>query len=256
MIKKRFLWPFLIFVLIVVASFYTWKKIDNSQRTVQPIRGDIIESIYGLGVVTGDEIFHLRTGVPLTVQKLYVKEGDFVRSRQALMQLDDHTMRSPIEGTVTNVTYKLGEIVSPLINALTVTNMDRLYLEVNLEQQSVMRVRTSQEVVISFESLRNVKYSGLVKSIFPRDSQFIIRIELQKWPEGVLLGMTADTAILVGKKKNTLLIPLKTIVAGHVTRYRDGKKQRIPVELGIVDGEWAEVVSDNLLETDQLVVRK
>ena len=229
---------------------------DPAQARVRPKKGDVIESIYGLGIVTADVVFHLRTGVPLTVQKLHVQEGDLIKSNQPLVQLDEHTMRSPIAGTVTNVTYKMGELVSPLVSALTVTNMERLYLEVSLEQQSVMRVRTSQEVTVSFESLRNNKYSGIVHSIFPRDNQFIVRIELKKWPEGVLPGMTADAAILVGKKANALLIPLKTIVAGHVTRWREGKKKRVPVELGIVDGEWAEVVSENILETDELVSRK
>lgn len=256
MTKRSTFWLFLVLLFFIILAFFAWKKFYPTASRLHPKKGDVVESIYGLGVVTANNVFHLRTGVPLTVQKLHVLEGDLVKPGQPLIQLDDYTTMSPIGGTVTNVAYKMGELVSPLVSAITVTNLDHLYLEVSLEQQSVMRIKTNQDVVVSFENLRNKKYDGKVRSIFPRDNQFIIRIELKKWPEGILPGMTADIAILVGKKENVLLIPIKTIVAGHVIRWRDGKKKRVPVELGIIDGEWAEVISENLLETDELVSRK
>ena len=68
--------------------------------------------------------------------------------------------------------------------------------------------------------------------------------------------MTADVAIVVGNKKNALLIPIHTIIAGHVTRIRNGKKERVPINLGIIDGEWGEVISGNISEDDELLTRK
>jgi membrane fusion protein, macrolide-specific efflux system len=190
------------------------------------------------------------------VRKFFVNEGDLVQPGQSLAQLEDIVMRSPIEGTVTAVSYRDGEIVPPQVSIVTVTNLDKLYLEVSLEQQSILRVKKDQAVAVSFESLRNEKYEGVVASIYPRDSQFIVRIELKKWPREILPGMTADVAILVGKKTNVLLIPLRTIVSGQVTRIRDNKKERVPVKLGVIDGEWGEVTSENILPDDELVARK
>jgi hypothetical protein len=125
-----------------------------------------------------------------------------------------------------------------------------------LEQQSILRIKKDQDVFISFESLRNEKYQGQVYSIYPRDNQFIVRIELKNWPTGVLPGMTADVAILVGKKNNVLLLPLRSIVAGQVIRIRNGKKEKIPIKLGVIDGEWGEVTSENILSDDELLTRK
>lgn len=62
--------------------------------------------------------------------------------------------------------------------------------------------------------------------MYPRESQFIVRIELSSWPLGVLPGMTADVAILVGKKENVLMIPMRSLVAGQVVRVRAGKKRK------------------------------
>ena len=165
-------------------------------------------------------------------------------------------MHSPIEGTVTSVAYKVGELVTPQVSIVTVTNLEHLYLEVSLEQQSILRVKKGQSVSVSFESLRNEKCEGQVASVYPRDSQFIVRIELKTWPSGVLPGMTADVAILVGQKTGVLLVPIRAILAGQVTRIRDGKKERIPIKLGVIDGEWGEVASENILETDELLARK
>lgn len=254
--RKTLLFLVIAALLLVGVSFSIKNKFYSGQMNLRPKIGDIVESIYGLGTVTAEKIFHLRTGVTLSVQKLYVHEGDFVKIGQNLVQFDESLMKSPIQGTVTNVNYKEGELVSPLVAALTVTNLESLYLEVSLEQQSIMRVKAGQKALVSFESIRNEKYEGTVHSVYPRDNQFIVRIQIEEWPIGVLPGMTADAAILVGKKSSALLIPMKSLVAGHVTRIRNGKKERVPIKLGVIDGEWAEVVSENISATDELVSRK
>ncbi len=217
---------------------------------------DFVKSTYGLGTVNSDKIFHVRAGIPLAVRNLYVREGDLVKPGSPLLKLDESVMRSPIDGTVTAISYKDGELVTPQISIVTVTNLKSLFLEVSLEQQSILRVKKDQAVIVSFESLRNEKSEGVVASVYPRDNQFVVRIDLKTWPTGVIPGMTADVAIVVGSKKSALLIPITTVVAGQVTRIRGGKKERVPIKLGIINGEWAEVISDNILEDDELLTRK
>lgn len=245
-----------IFVFSLLTVFLIYSRFFKKQDLVRPKTGDIVESIYGLGTVSPDSVFRVRAGVSLTVRKLFVKEGDLIRVNDPLVQLDESVMRSPIDGTVTAVSTKLGELITPQVAIVTVTNLNRLYLEVSLEQQSVLRIKKDQDVVISFESLREEKYQGKVFSIYPRDNQFIVRIELSDWPHGVLPGMTADVAILIGKKTNVLMIPLKSIVSGKVIRYRQGHKETLPVQLGVVDSEWGEVLSNNLTADDELFIRK
>lgn len=247
---------FLIFIVILSAAFFFSKNSLFFPEKVRPKYGDVVESIYGLGTVEADEVFRVRVGANLTVQKVFAKEGDVVKLGEPLIQLDENVFRSLIGGTVTSMAYKYGELVSPQIPVATVTNLEKLFLEVSLEQQSVLRIKKNQKVFVSFESLRDEKFEGAVKSVYPRDSQFIVRIELTTWPKGLLPGMTADVAILVGEKTNVLLIPLRSVVAGQVTRIRKEKKERIPVKLGIVSGEWGEVVSEGLLDSDELVIRK
>ncbi len=240
--------------LLIAGFLYT--RYFNSKENLKPKMGSVVESIYGLGTVTADQIYHFRSGVVLEVRKIFVKEGELVQPNDPLAQLENNVMRSKIHGTVTAVAIREGELVPPQIPLITVTNLEHLYLEVSLEQQSVLRVQKDQRVLISFETLRNENFNGIVKSVYPRDNQFIVRIELKDWPAGVLPGMTADAAIIVGEKKDALLIPLRSLVAGKVTRLRNRKKELISVKLGVIDGEWAEVVSDNINIDDELITRK
>ncbi len=240
---------------LVTAGFWLFRNY-TSRETIRPKRGDVVESIYGLGTVTASKVYHVRTGLSLSIKKLFVNEGDLVKSGDALVQLDENIMRSPISGTVTTVSYKDGELVAPQSPIVSIANLESIFLEVSLEQQSILRVKKGQSVSVSFESLRSEKYEGDVSSVYPRNNQFIVRIDLHKWPAGVLPGMTADVAILVGKKTNALLIPIRSLVGGQATRIRGGKKERVPVKLGVIDGEWGEVISENILETDELINRK
>ena len=243
-------------IIILIIGGFLFAKSYTTQKKVKPKHDDIVESIYGLGTVNSDKIYHVRAGIPLAVKNLYVREGDEVKPGSPLVKLDENIMRSPIEGTVTAVSFKDGELITPQISIITVTNLKNLFLEVSLEQQLILRVKKNQAVLISFESLRNEKTEGVISSVYPRDNQFLVRIDLKSWPSGVIPGMTADVAIIVGSKKNALLIPINTIVAGQVTRIRGGKKERIPINLGVINGEWAEVISDNILEDDELLTRK
>ena len=242
-------------LLVLVVSYFLYSRYLNVEK-ISPRIGEVVESIYGLGTVTADQTYRFKAGFASLVTKVFVKEGDLVKPQDPLIKLDNNIMRSQIFGTVTNLAFKDGELIAPQSSVVTVTNLEHLYLEVSLEQQSILRVKKGQTVFVSFESLRNEKFDGAVISIYPRDNQFIVRIELTKWPLGVLPGMTADVAILIGKKNNVLLIPLNSIFAGQVTRIRNNKKERVAVKLGIIDGEWGEVVSEDILEGDLLILRK
>lgn len=254
-LKKLFLTLF-VAIFFVFGGAFLYKKYYAPHEVIKAKIGDVVETVYGLGTVSADRIFRVRTSIPLTVRKIFFNEGSFVKTGDPLIQLDDVIMKSQIDGTITSVTYKIGELVTPQVALVTVTNLDNLYLEVSLEQQAVLRVKKNQEVAISFENLRDEKFQGVVRSVYPRESQFIVRIELLKWPVGVMPGMTADVGILVGKKSNVILIPIRSLLSGKVIKFKNGKKETVPVQLGTVDGEWGEVLSNNINVDDELILRK
>lgn len=254
MSKKKL---FLLFTLIVVVGVGLLALNFNSSKNleVSPRQGDVVETIYGLGTVVSDQVYHVRTGIGISLQDVFVEEGQSVVPGTKLLKLDEFIQKSPIEGVVTGITFKKGELVPAQATLLTVTNLKTLYLEASLEQQSVLRVKKDQVVKVSFESLRSEKLEGKVVSVYPREKQFIVRVDLPSWPTGVLPGMTADLAIVVGQKNQVTLIPLAALSGGKVTRVRDGKKEKIDVTIGAIDASWAEVTSNNIEFSDKVLVK-
>lgn len=240
----------------VIALSIIFLRSGSSVQTVKPRIGPVVEAVYGLGTVVAPQTYQVRTAVNQSISEIYVKEGDRVKSGDPLIKFDDSGLsRAPFAGTVTSVPMKKGELLFPSTPALTLINLDELFLEVSLEQQAALRVKRGQKVVVSFETIRGDRIEASVQSIFPRDAQFIVRIAYDHFPNGILPGMTADVAIEVGRKENVLSIPLRAISSGKATFVRNGKKVKESIQVGVVDGEWAEVTSGNIAPSDEVLVR-
>ena len=253
--RLRSQWFWLAVAAVVAGVGGAWYWIQRAGAVSTPVRrGSVVEAVYGLGTVTSPRTFQLRVGVTVGLEDVYVKEGDVVKSGSPLVRLSGNVVqRSPLAGTVTAVGYRKGETVFPQVPILQVVDLTDLYVAVSLEQQGALRVKKGQVAKLSFESLRAQKLSGVVSAVFPVDGQFMVHIDVQGLPSEVLPGMTADVAIEVAKKDSALLVPVAAISSGRVTVVRGNKKQRVEVKLGTIDGQWAEVVSGDLQEGDQVV---
>jgi macrolide-specific efflux system membrane fusion protein len=226
-----------------------------SKDTIHPTQGEIVEAVYGLGTVETEATYLARFGVQVAVNEFYVKEGQDVVQNQKLFKTDQGVVfKSPIAGRVTDISFHLKENIPPQATLLTVTNLDKLYLSVALEQQAAMKIRRGMKAEISFEFFRNSKIEGSIESFYPKNKEFIAKVSLMSSDLGILPGMTADVAIEVDRKPNAWLVPTKAIANGHLTMRRDGKKQRVPAKLGLVDLERAEVLEPALRADDEILL--
>ncbi|AYF43604.1 HlyD family secretion protein [Halobacteriovorax sp. BALOs_7] len=246
-----------IIVLIAVAIgarvFYFKKNFE----LISPKKGDVVEAIYGLGRVESEQEFNVKIGVLSIVEKLYVKEGQSVKKGDRLISFEGRVLfKAPFDGTVTLVANKEREIVLPQFTVLTLKNLNQKYVEVSLEQDAALRVLPKQRARLVFESQSQLKYEGYVKTIYPREGEFITRIEVEGLEKSILPGMTADVVIEVGKKKDVLLIPVKAISDGKVLRMRNKKREKVDVTTGNSDGMWVEVVSGDINLDDLIFIKR
>lgn len=241
-------------VAILISRFFYFK---NNFELISPKKGDVVEAIYGLGRVESDEEFNVKVGILSQVKEVYVKEGQKVKKGSRLIRLDGQVeFKAPFDGTVTLVANKENEVALPQVTLLSLQNLKKKYIEVSLEQDAALRVMPNMEAQIIFESQSQRKYQGVVKTIYPRNGEFITRVEVNGLEESILPGMTADVVIRVGKKENVLLIPVSAISDGKVLRLRDNKRVKVDVTTGKNDGMWIEVVSGDIKITDILLVKR
>jgi multidrug efflux pump subunit AcrA (membrane-fusion protein) len=238
--KKILILVPLILVPLAIVIFY---RKNNSGEWVALHEGRITDAIYGLATLESDETFRYRVGVTSQIRQLPVKEGASVKKGTLLLQLSEGAMvRSPIDGVVTQLDTKESETVFPNANLITVMNLDKVALSITLEQSSAIRVRNSLPVKIQFESLKGEPLHGKVRSVYPKDGQFLIKVDLEKVPPSVLPGMTADTAIIVGEKEHALLAPIRSLQRGLITLRSSGGKKKIHVKTGFQDSEHIEIL--------------
>lgn len=57
-------------MLILVGSLYFLRR--GSSDTAKPKRGEIVESIYGLGTVVADSVYRVRVGLSLRIENLFL----------------------------------------------------------------------------------------------------------------------------------------------------------------------------------------
>ena len=257
----------ILILLLALGGVSFYLKQNKSERT-QPRRSDVIESIYGLATVVAPQTYQVRSGVGTAIRKIYVQEGDTVTSGQSLILFDDSVLaKAPFSGTIASIPFKEGEVVSPQTALLTLMNLKNLYLEISFEQQSVLHIKAAQTAKISFESLRNEKFTGKVVSIYPRENQFIVRVIVDRFPTTVLPGMTADVAIEIEKRDHALLVPAKAIIAKSfqstsqtanikVFRASKGHAELVSCKIGVTVKDWVEVSNCDIADTDLVEVAK
>ena len=247
------LWYVLLALILLIGIisaifYYDSKKYETSH----PKRGDIVEAVYGLGKVKSNNRFEVIVGVISTVTGRFVNEGDLVKKGDPLIQFESAMFRAPFKGTVTYISLYQGETALPHTPILRLEDLSSRYIELSLEQQSMQRVRLGQPVKVSFESIRGKTLSGTVTAIFPREDEFLTRISVDGLDESILPGMTADVTIEIGSIKDALLVPLAALKNGYLTVRKNGQWKKIKVEVGHVDGLYAEIKNGSLSPEDKI----
>lgn len=256
-IKHHRLWITITVIVVIVFSFILYSVTRPNVEYIPPKYGEIIESIYGLGKVKPDNFYDVKLGIMSTVRELYVHEGDQVTKGDKLLRLEGNTIiYAPFSGSVTMIAYREQQPVFPQQTILRLEDLKNKYIEVSLEQQGALRVEKGQKVRVIFESVRGEVLTGSVESIFPRNEEFLVHVRVAGLGAQILPGMTADVAIEVGRKDKALLVPLSAISSGHIRVRRQGKQVVVPLQLGVIDGNWAEVLEGDIKPGDVAIVQK
>jgi len=253
--KRSILW--LVPVSLVPALlFFFYLFLKPGVITEKPVKGPIIEAVYGIGTITSENIYNLKIGIISEISKLYIREGDYVEKNDRLLQIPGiPDFRAPFSGMVTSVRFYENEPVFPQLPILTLMDTKNLYLSVILEQEAALRVKPGQTARFTFESLRAKKFSGKIRSVYPSEGQFRVYIEVENLPVEILPGMTADVSVEVNRKENVMLIPVASVHSGKVILYRGGKKKKVDVEIGSIDADRAEVLSGDIQMNDEILIQ-
>jgi membrane fusion protein, macrolide-specific efflux system len=198
------------------------------------------------------------------------KRLDLVANRVALAAARDRVRATrivaPIDGTIVQRGTEPGQAVTPGVESsydakplLTIADLSRLLVKVDLNQIDVAKTRVGQKVEIGVDALPDRRYHAEVTRIAPASEKrpgkdvevFPVEARLLDADERIKPGMTAEVRILVQKKPRVVALPIETLKKEQgktlVTRARIGAKglerENVEVVVGARNDREAEIIS-------------
>lgn len=152
---------------------------------------------------------------------------------------------APQRGTIIKKIKSSGDYVRKGDVIANIANQDNVEIILNVDESSIGKIKLGQPVYIQLNSDKNKIYNGVVSEIlaaFDNQTQsFICKAKVDEPFNNALFGTQLEANILIGEKKNALLIPRKMVGFGNKISVK-GKKDYVIIKPGIVSTEYVEVL--------------
>lgn len=151
----------------------------------------------------------------------------------------------------------MGEIVSPQSPIAVIGNYQDFVLEMQVDENDILRVQNGQKVIVTLDSYKNQAFEARVSKISEimneRSKTFLVEASFTKAPPKLFPNITFEANILLNKKENVLLIPRNYLKQDSIVTLASGE-ERI-VKVGLKDFQKAEILS-GLKVSDEIVKPK
>lgn len=151
----------------------------------------------------------------------------------------------PQSGTIIKKLKFSGDYVKKGDVIAVIADENKVEAILNVDENSIGKVKVGQLVFIKLNTNKNEIYNAKISEIlsaFDEQSQsFICKVLFDKSLSASLYGTQLEANILVGEKKNALLIPRSFLGFGNKVNVK-GKNESVLVKTGIVSTEYVEVL--------------
>ena len=148
-------------------------------------------------------IYQLSANASGQLVRLYVSQGDEVKAGQVLAQVEKGPyVRSPVDGTVTDVKMQKGNYVNASDIILVVAKTSDMYITANVEETNILKIQKGQSVSVSLDAYGK-SFDGYVEDVNTVTST-------------KLTGSTSSFTTSGTYTKVTQLIPIKIKLVDNV----------------------------------------
>jgi RND family efflux transporter MFP subunit len=297
----------LFFTVIGVLAVLLLININSVQRSRIPVKtykaakGDIVVTVSAPGIVKATTA-QMAARTPGRVAWVGVTEGDEVKKGDILIKLDSYdnvlkeyqrikslynkgfassqqlenarynldgaSIKSPIDGTVSNVAVELGEsaiIGDPIV---TVTSSKGMSIEIQIDQVDVGSVKRGNEVRVMTDAYPDETFTGKLEWINTEAEQKMIggvpstdeddkifrgKVKLNNETIKLYPNMSVDTEIVVQRMNDVMLVPREAVASEngkfyvYVVKWDHVEKKQI--KLGLKDNYNVEITDGIKLGT-------
>jgi HlyD family secretion protein len=180
--------------------------------------------------------------------------------KQAQLQVDYATIRTPFDGLVSELYVYPGSMVGPTVPVASLISSE-LEAQVNVSEGQIGQISPGQNAALALAAFPGQSFPALVTSVAPAaDSSthtFVVKVTPAD-PKGLLRsGMYAKVSILSQEHPQALLVPRAAVTESGgqntVTVVVDGRAEPRAVTTGLSDADRIEILS-GVSVGDQVVV--
>ncbi len=185
---------------------------------------------------------------------------------------------SPVDGIVVSRNVDVGQTVAASFQTPTLftiaQDLTKMQIDTNVDEADIGKVKIGQDVEFSVDAYPDLTFKGKVSQVrnAPISVQNVVTydvvIKVDNPDFKLKPGMTTNVSIIVAVAKDALKIPnaalrfrpsekgiTKQVQKGSAVYVPGGEKpNRLPVTLGITDGNFTEVKAGDLKEGQEVIV--
>ncbi len=163
-----------------------------------------------------------------------------VRRKRDLM-----TVRSPVEGVVSAVFVKPGDLITPGEPVATIIAANRV-IEAKISEENFSGLRIGQHATMRFLSYGPVLYPGRVEKILPAadplTQRYMVHLSAEVDPTLLVPGITGEVNIVVDARDKAIVIPRRALLGRNVFVVNRGRVELRTVEVGFASLNAVEIL--------------
>jgi multidrug efflux pump subunit AcrA (membrane-fusion protein) len=168
--------------------------------------------------------------------------------------IGQNQVKAIVSGKIYEKKKQLGDYVRKGDVIATIGDPSLIYARLNVDETSMAKIHDGLDVMIRLNTNKGKVYKATVHEILPAFDEstqsFILKAYFTDSLDFRIIGTQLEANILVGEKKNALVIPRRYLGYGNKVTLR--KKGLTIVQTGIVSTDWAEITG-GLTENDVLI---
>jgi membrane fusion protein, multidrug efflux system len=169
-------------------------------------------------------------------------------------------VKAAVSGTITNKMVEKGSLVAPSMQLATITNINRLKMQVYLTEEQVITVKKRQKIRLHAGLFPGKDFEGKITFIDVNAGQsrrYLVEVEIPNPGHRLKSGMTGTVYFDGSKSQEVLAVPRESIVGSlqdaRVYVVENEKAILRPVETGLVFGHNVQI-RKGLKEGDSIVI--
>ncbi|TAK46366.1 MAG: efflux RND transporter periplasmic adaptor subunit [Saprospiraceae bacterium] len=175
-------------------------------------------------------------------------------------QISMSYVKAPVSGIITNKMVEKGSLVAPAMQLATITNIDRLRMQVYLNEEQVITVKEGQKIKLHVDLFPDDTFEGTITFIDVNagpSRRYLVEVEIPNQNHRLKPGMTGKVLFEGGPSQEVLAVPRESIVGSlqdaRIYVVENKKAVLRQVETGLVSGHNVQI-RKGLKEGDSIVV--